>query len=31
MINKRLEKKSCSEKIWHEEEELWPSSFGTEE
>ena len=31
MINKRLEEKSCNEEIWHEEEELWPASFGVEE
>jgi hypothetical protein len=27
MIQRRLEKKSWYEESWHEEEELWPSSF----
>ena len=31
MINKRLEEKNCSEKILHEEEELWPANFGVED
>jgi len=30
MINKRLEEKSWYEESWHEEEELWPASFGME-
>jgi hypothetical protein len=27
MIQRRLEEKNCSEKSWHEEEELWPSEL----